>query len=215
MSKRARILIVDDEPINLQVIAGALRRDYDIITAQSGPEALDRLNEQPPDLILLDVMMPVMDGFDVCTRIKAVEAFSDIPVIFLTALDAMSGETRGLEAGGIDYVAKPVNLALLKLRVHNHLVLKERGDLVREQRDALAARTAELEAALERIRRLEGILTICMHCKQVRNDDAMWQQLDQYLSDHTDVRFSHGICPDCLAKHYPRRDDRQREWIMS
>lgn len=203
MDKRFKILIVDDELINIRVVRDALKDEYFIVSAQNGYDAISQLKENRPDLILLDVMMPDLNGFDVCAIIRADGAFADIPIIFLTAMDSAEGEMRGLELGGIDYLAKPVNFVLLKLRVRNHLELKERNDLVRQQRDLLTRRTEELEAALARVKRLEGIIPICMHCKSIRTDSDSWQQLEAYFSENSDALFSHGICPGCLAKHYP------------
>lgn len=144
MDKRFKILVVDDERINIQVMTSALKDEYNIIAAQNGFEAIDLIKENMPDLILLDVMMPDLDGYDVCSTIKADASFADIPVIFLTALDTHDEELRGLKLGGIDYLSKPVNFELLKQRVRNHLELKERNDLVRKQRDLLERQKEEL-----------------------------------------------------------------------
>jgi response regulator RpfG family c-di-GMP phosphodiesterase len=200
MDKRSRILAVDDDPVNTQVITSALKDEYDILTAFNGYDAISLLKEHKPDLILLDVMMPGMSGFDVCSTIKSDAAFADIPVIFLTAMDTHDGELQGLEVGGIDYLGKPVNLALLKLRVRNHLLLKERNDLLKEQRDMLARQKEELEAALARVKQLEGIIPICMYCKKIRDDQQSWHQLEKYISEHSEALFSHGACPDCFEK---------------
>jgi len=197
MNKRFKILVVDDEQINIQVMTSALKDTYDVVTALNGYSIISLLREHMPDLILLDVMMPDLSGFDVCSIIRSSEEFADIPVIFLTALDTNDGELRGLEVGGIDYLTKPIKLDLLKLRVRNHIALKERNDLVREQRDLLGRQKAELEAALARVRRLEGIITICMYCKKIRDDQQSWNQLEQYISDHSEAEFSHGVCPHC------------------
>ena len=211
MDKRFRILVVDDELINVQIMTSALKGEYDVLTARNGYAAISMIKEHIPDLILLDVMMPDLSGFDVCASIKADASFAEIPVIFLTALDTLAGELQGLELGGIDYITKPINFNQLKLRMRNHLELKERNDLVKEQRDLLARQKAELEAALARIKRLEGIIPICMHCKSIRNVDSAWQRLEKYISDHTDAIFSHGICPTCLEKHHPEVTARGRK----
>ena len=203
MDKRCTILIVDDEPINLQILDGALKSEYNIIKAYNGCDAITLVKEQHPDLVILDVMMPCLNGFEVCRTIKSDEAYVDIPIIFLTGMDTPEGEIRGLGLGGIDYLAKPINIDLLRLRVHNHVELKKRSDLVREQRDLLARQKEELEAAFARIKKLEGIIPICMHCKSIRNDNDSWQKLEAYFADHTDALLSHGICPTCLIKHYP------------
>jgi signal transduction histidine kinase len=153
MDKRFKILVVDDERINIQVMTSALKNEYEIIAAQNGFDAIDLIKENKPDLILLDVMMPDLDGYAVCRTIKADASFADIPVIFLTALDTHDEELRGLRLGGIDYLTKPVNFDLLKLRLRNHLELKERNDLVREQRDELALQKEELARMLAELER--------------------------------------------------------------
>lgn len=207
MDKRFRILVVDDEPINIQVLTAALRAEYDIHPAQSGNDAIQCVKEHAPDLILLDVMMPGLNGFEVCSSIKQDPAFVDIPVIFLTAMDSLEGELRGLGLGGMDYMTKPINIELLKLRVRNHLELKQRNDIIREQRDLLEQQKVELEAALERVKHLEGVIPICMYCKSIRDDNATWQQLEKYICEHSDAQFSHGICPACIKEHYPGIED--------
>jgi len=203
MSKKSTILLVDDEVVNIQVLNGALRSEYNIITAYNGCDAIALVKEHNPDLIILDVMMPNLDGFEVCRIIKSDESFTDMPVIFLTGMDTPEGEMRGLGLGGVDYLAKPVNLDLLRLRVRNYVELKKRSDFVREQRDLLAYKNEKLEEALARVKQLEGVIPICMHCKSIRNDSDSWQQLETYISDHTDALFSHGICPTCFKEHYP------------
>lgn len=200
MNKRFRILVVDDEPLNIQIMTAALKDEYEVLTALNGFNAVSQLKEHKPDIILLDVMMPDLSGFDVCSIIKSDPAFADIPVIFLTALDTDDEELHGLELGGIDYLTKPVNFALVKQRVRNHLALKERNELVKEQRDLLVRQKEELEAALGRVKQLEGIIPICMHCKKIRDDQNSWNQLEQYISTHSEAKFSHGICPQCFEE---------------
>lgn len=200
MDKRAKILVVDDEPVNIQLISSSLKSEYTVLTAFNGHEAITRLKEQSPDLILLDVMMPDLSGFDVCKIIKTNPSFTDIPVIFLTAMDSKEGVRQGLDLGAVDYLTKPVDLELLKLRVRNFIALKERSDLVKEQRDLLARRKEELEAALARVRHLEGVIPICMFCKKVKSDRESWQQLEQYVLEHSEAMFSHSACPECFEK---------------
>ena len=193
MDKRYRILAVDDEYINTQVIKLLLREEYDVLTALNGEEAIDMVKRYIPDLILLDVMMPDISGFEVCKIIKADELYADIPIIFLTALDTHDGQLEGLELGAIDYLTKPIKLPLLKLRVRNHMALKE-------QRDQLVRQKEELEAALARVKQLEGIIPICMYCKKIRDDQQSWHQLESYISNHSEARFSHGMCPHCAEE---------------
>lgn len=93
-----------------------------------------------------------------------------------------------------------MNLELLKLRVRNLTALKLRNDQMREQRDLLALRTDELEAALARVKQLEGIIPICMYCKKIKDDQEIWQQLEKYITQHSEAMFSHSACPECYDK---------------
>ena len=128
MNGKQSILIVDDMASNIEILNGILGNDYNICFALNGHEALDIAYEQVPDLILLDVVMPDMDGYIVCSYLKAEEKTRDIPVIFVTSMDQEDDESRGLEAGGIDYVTKPLRPSIIKARVRNHLELKRYRD---------------------------------------------------------------------------------------
>jgi sigma-B regulation protein RsbU (phosphoserine phosphatase) len=144
-SAQKLILIVDDTPTNLGVVSGALTDTYKTKVATNGPKALAlAAAEEKPDLILLDVVMPEMDGYEVCTRLKADPATREIPVIFLTAQTSVEDETRGFSVGGVDYVHKPFSPAIVKARVHNHILLREARAQLAKQLDAL---NAELEMA--------------------------------------------------------------------
>lgn len=127
---RPTILIVDDATDNIMALAGALSECYDISFATSGQQALDLISEHVPQLILLDVLMPEMDGFEVCRRLKNDAATQDIPVIFITAMSSARDEELGLKIGAIDYISKPFSMPVVKARVHNHLLLKQRADLL-------------------------------------------------------------------------------------
>ncbi len=126
------ILIIDDVPANIQVLAEALRGEYKLKVATSGAEGIAVALQSPPDLILLDVMMPGMDGFDVCRELKANSATSRIPVIFVTARDTQEDEEKGLNLGAVDYISKPFHLPIVRARVRNHLTLKRRADMLEE-----------------------------------------------------------------------------------
>jgi DNA-binding response OmpR family regulator len=204
MEMRRKILVVDDEPTNILLMQSYLQAEYDVITALNGYEAISQAKAGKPDLILLDVMMPDLDGFDVCHLLKADKFFATVPIIFLTALDSTEGELRGLDEGGTDYLTKPINFVLLKLRIRNHLALKSQNELVMEQKILLQQQKAELKATLSRLKILEGIIPICMYCKNIRNDTDAWEKLEAYLSSHTNAQLSHGICPDCLKTQFPQ-----------
>ncbi len=129
--RRQTVLIVDDAPENIRILGEELAADYDLVVATNGEDALGiAFSEAPPDLVLLDIVMPGMDGYDVCKRLKAAEATRHMPVIFLTAKNNEADEQKGLSLGAVDYITKPFSLAIVKARVKNHLELKLRGDML-------------------------------------------------------------------------------------
>jgi phosphoserine phosphatase RsbU/P len=143
------VLVVDDAPANLQIVNSILREDYKIRIATSGAKALDLVKVKPlPDLVLLDVMMPEMDGYQVCVTLKATAEARDIPVIFLTGKTETDDETRGFDVGGVDYIHKPFSPAVVKARVHTHLVL-------REAREQLARQLLSINHELEMARQIQ------------------------------------------------------------
>lgn len=181
MPKRFRILVVDDEPVNIRLMTAALKGDYDVLTAKNGLDAICQIKSHSPDLILLDVMMPDLSGFDVCRIIKADELIAHIPVIFLTALNSADNETRGLELGGIDYLTKPINFALLKLRLRNHIVLLERNELVKQQRNQLGQLLEILTEREEALRQSDERLNMALAASHmgvwdwdVRTNAVIW-----------------------------------------
>jgi diguanylate cyclase (GGDEF)-like protein len=129
---KPRLLVVDDQPINIQVMYQAFAGNYQVFMATNGEQALAICKNNPPDLVLLDVVMPGMDGFEVCTRLKADAATSHIPVIFVTAHNDASEEAHGLSVGAVDFIAKPVNPAVVRARVKTHLTLKFQSDVLRK-----------------------------------------------------------------------------------
>ena len=153
-SKPATILVVDDAPSNLVILTESLRAEFDVRIATSGPEALRLVGEVPPDLILLDILMPDMDGYEVCRRLKSVPSTSNIPVIFLTAKGDVADETLGLAIGAVDYIIKPVSIPIVQARVRTHVELKRRGDLLEtlSMRDGLTgiANRRRFDDTLER-----------------------------------------------------------------
>ncbi|WP_019590681.1 diguanylate cyclase [Thioalkalivibrio sp. ALE20] len=125
---RARILVVDDEPANIELLAGIFEDEHEVLFATNGHKALDLAASARPDVILLDVMMPGTDGFQVCEWLKSERATASIPVIFITGVGDTEGEARGLELGAVDYVNKPINPPVVKLRVQHQIELKRARD---------------------------------------------------------------------------------------
>jgi len=160
--RRHRLLLVDDQPINIQTLFAIFSADYEVFMATSGAQALQVCADQRPDLILLDVVMPEMDGHEVCRRLKADARTRDIPVIFVTAQNQAEEETLGLQLGAVDFISKPVNAAVVRARVHSHLLLGSALEQVKLLNDGLevrvAQRTQELQNALEQLRESQDSL---------------------------------------------------------
>ncbi len=196
-AKSPLVLIVDDVDTNIRVLANLLsEHSYHIAFATSGEQALDMVQELEPDLILLDIMMPGMDGLEVCRTLKGIDETRETPIIFLTARTETDDIVKGFEAGGLDYVTKPFQTVELLARVKTHIELKE----ARDTRDRLIR---ELREALEKVQLLSGLLPICSYCKKIRDDEGYWTQVEEYITSHSDATFSHGICPACIEKHFP------------
>jgi putative two-component system response regulator len=139
-TKKPTILVVDDTPDNLTLMAGLLKQTYSVKLAINGEKALQLANAaERPDLIVLDIMMPGMSGFEVCERLKDDAATRDIPVIFLTAMTATEDERKGLALGAVDFITKPVNPPIVLARVATHLQVKAAADFLRDKNEYLDA----------------------------------------------------------------------------
>lgn len=193
-----RILIAEDDLTSRTVLrAGLTKHGHDVIETVDGAEAWQVMQRpDAPRLAILDWMMPHLDGLQVCRLIRAQPTDQPPYIIMLTARGEKSDIIAGLEAGADDYVSKPFDAGELRARVN------VAGRLL-ETQAARAGTIAELREALDHIKTLQGFLPICAFCKNIRDDKGYWSQVEAYLSTHTDVQFSHGICPDCVKKHYP------------
>lgn len=129
---KPKLLVVDDQPDNIQQLVQAFAGDYQVFMATSGEQALAVCHSNPPDLVLLDVLMPGLDGFAVCRQLQAQEATAHIPIILVTARPDAGQETHGLGLGAVDFISKPVNPAVVRARVHTHLTLKFQSDLLKK-----------------------------------------------------------------------------------
>ncbi len=190
-TKNSLILIVDDNISNLQVLGALLsQKGYEIAVAIDADKALEFLENDSPDLILLDIMMPGTDGYELCRMIKVKEELSEIPVLFLTALTDPDDIVKGFDAGGVDYVSKPFNNAELLARIKTHIGLKKAKD--------------ELKV-------LRGTLPICVRCRKIKDEDGYWKIVEEYIESHTDLLFSHGLCDCCSNELYGKYDWYKKE----
>ncbi len=189
------ILLADDTAANVEFVYGILGSAYDLLVASNGREAVDLAAAESPELILMDVMMPKMDGYQSCRLLKADPRTADIPVIFLTAVSDIGSVIEGFECGGVDYIIKPFHAQELLVRTRTHLSLRQ----------ALAAERAlrvDLESALLKVKQLSGLLPICANCKNIRDEMGSWNSLESFIAAHSEASFTHSICPACARQLY-------------
>ncbi len=153
MRSKERVLIVDDERFNINILLDLLSETYDTMVAKSGEQALKRVRSaRPPDLILLDIMMPGMDGYEVCRQLKADEVTRHIPVIFVTAMGTTTDETKGLKLGAVDYITKPISPPIVEARVMNHLTLSRTKRELSEKNRIMLKEREFIESIITRMR---------------------------------------------------------------
>ncbi|MGE5423155.1 MAG: response regulator, partial [Ignavibacteriales bacterium] len=186
-----KVLIVDDTPENVYVLMGILKELYEVLVASSGVKALKIMEKVPDvDLILLDIMMPEMDGYEVCSIVKANPDTVNIPVIFVTALTAEDNEAKGLELGAVDYITKPFNPALVRARVKNHLELKAYRDKLEEM---VQEKTSELMLTRDVTIETLGYLAEFRHSEtghHIRRTMNYVRFLAEKLKDHPNYKDS-------------------------
>jgi CheY-like chemotaxis protein len=243
MQKKPLIMVVDDSPLQAYKLCQLLNKQgYSTVEVHSGEEALLLLEQELPAIVYTDIMMPGMDGYQLCAAIRASGATQNTPVILLTSLSDPKDVLRAIECRADYFFSKPYNeeylisrtadiLQTLHLRqvsptkqekvvvfgndsytvkpdlqrvidllisTYEASVLVN-NELIRTQRK-LSEQLLEVETALQRIKHLEGVIPICMYCKQIRDDENSWHKLENYISEHSDAVFSHGICPNCYDK---------------
>lgn len=195
-SPKVRILIVEDEGIVAADLQDRLEQlGYEVVgTASNGTMALEKIGRFRPDLVLSDIMIQgEMDGTQVAARVR--DEFQ-IPVIFLTAYSSESVVSRAKAAGPFGYLLKPFEERELSICIEMALY-KHRMELEQERL------VKELQEALAKVKTLSGMLPICSFCKKIRDDQGYWSQVETYVAQNTDAKFSHGLCPDCASQLYP------------
>lgn len=190
-----RVLIADDDAVTshrLKKLADGW--GYETVLTTDGPSTLSALDGAgAPRLVLLDWMMPGMAGPQICQTLRQRGENEGVYVIMLTARDAHADMVAGFDAGVDDYLVKPFDADELRGRL-------KAGARIVDLQMRLAANLAALTAAMTNIKTLKGMLPICGYCKSIRDDSNYWHQLEEYVSEHSDAEFSHGICPSCLEK---------------
>lgn len=205
------ILIVDDSPDHYALLRSILTKagHNQILGAESAQAAFSMLNVDgiqsatDVDLILMDVLMPEIDGVQACRRIKQQTHLRDIPIIMVTAKNDLENLHEAFSAGAMDYINKPVKSVELLARVASAITLKKEMDCRKLRESELRRTNEELQQALREVKVLRGLIPICASCKKIRNDGGFWQQIEEYIGEHSEAEFSHGICQPCLKKLYP------------
>lgn len=201
-----KILIAEDDPVSRRVLEATLGKwGHELVVTSDGAEAWAALErEDAPPLAILDWMMLGMDGIEVCRRVRQTPHPIPSYLILLTAKNGKEDIVMGLEAGANDYLTKPFNRDELRVRI-------QVGMRMVQMQVSLRERVRELEEALSEVKQLQGLLPICSYCKKIRDDQNYWQKVESYITGHSEVRFSHGICPDCFAEIIkPQLDSRKR-----
>ena len=192
-----RVLIAEDDADSFELLATLLNSfGHEIVGVDNGDDALKIMQRtDKPMLAILDRVMPGMSGVEVCRKLREQECDNPPYIILFTALSSEANIVEGLDAGADDYITKPFDFYELNARVGA-------GQRIIKLQASLSSRVKELEDALGHVKTLQGILPICMHCHSIRNNQESWQQLDDYLSQHTDAKLSHGVREKCLKEHY-------------
>lgn len=199
-----RILIAEDDPVSRCLLETTLvKSGYEVTVTTNGQDAWEALESDAPPVAILDWMMPGLDGVEVCRRVRAMQTPTPTYLILLTAKSEKQDIVQGLSSGADDYVTKPFDRLELQSRISVGLRI---GELQRN----LANRITDLEAALTRVKQLQGLLPICSYCKKVRDDQNYWQQVDSYITKHSEVEFSHSICPACFDRVMDKSNPRAK-----
>jgi CheY-like chemotaxis protein len=186
------ILIADDNGTNRRLLRAILDAEgYRVVEVKDGREALSLLNASAtPIVALLDWEMPGLEGIEVCRQARAMRGARPMFLILLTVRDGKQDIVAGLRAGANDYITKPFERAELLARVRIAVTMVE-------LQQSLASKARELQTALDEVKQLSGFIPICSYCKKVRDDTDYWHQVEAYVSQHTDAKFSHSVCPEC------------------
>jgi DNA-binding NtrC family response regulator len=194
-----KVLLVEDNPGDARLLEEDLREvpgeEFELTHVERMEEASDRLREEEYDVVLLDLSLPDSSGLDTVKR-----TFSEAPTMPIVVLTGMDDESLGLSAvreGAQDYLVKGQTQGRMLVRAIHYALERER---LQEEREQLIQ---ELQEALATVKRLSGLLPICASCKRIRNDRGYWQQIEQYLNEHSEATFSHGLCPECARRLYP------------
>lgn len=199
MAHRFKILVTDDDPDILELNSTILRKvGYEVYEASTAKETLEMVRTHRPDLIILDVILPDMRGTRLCRMIKDDPDLRGPFIILMSGVQISSNnQAKGLNVGADGYLVKPVSKKEFIARVQAMERIKQAEDALMETKREQEATIEKLQKALEEIKTLRGLIPICAWCKKIRDDEGYWDELEVYLSKHSEAVFSHGLCPEC------------------
>jgi len=214
-SYHAMVLLIDDQAFVGDAVTRALagQRDIDLHYTPNPHKALELANELKPTVVLLDLVMPQLDGLTLLKRFRMNAATAEVPIVVLSAEEDAQTKSDAFAAGANDYLVKLPDVIELRARIRYHsrahldrIHRDEAHEALRESQQELVRKNTELclkneeiKTALAEVKELRGLLPICCKCKKVRDDGNYWRQIDAYLTEHTDVTFSHSLCPECYS----------------
>ena len=203
MAETAKVLVTDDDPQILELTATVLKRaGFEVLKATTGKDCLETAEADHPDVVILDVVLPDLSGIEVCKQLKANQRLQGIFVILVSGIQVSSEyQAEGLDVGADGYIIKPITNKELVARVQSMVRIKRAEDALRQKEKEQQQLISKLKDALAEIKTLKGFIPICASCKKIRDDEGFWNQLEAYISKHTDAVFSHGLCPDCADKY--------------
>ena len=195
------ILITDDDPNSRKTLGKILKtRGFEVEEAGAGSEAVASCGAKFFNLVLIDMRLPDISGIEVLKSVLGIN--EDTMAIMMTGYASLDSAIEAMNKGAFSYITKPVNmeqtLVIIGKALEKQRLSLENKRLLKE----LAEQITELQTALAQIKTLRGLLPICMYCKKIRDDKQYWQQVEGYISEHSDAQFSHGICPDCYKKYF-------------
>ena len=196
--KLMKILIAEDDLTSQTILEESLKKwNYDPIVVSDGLSAWEILQlPDAPRLIILDWVMPEMDGIEVVRKVRSLESTEPPYIIMVTAKGTKVDIITGLDAGADDYLSKPFDPSELQARVNV-------GKRILNMQECLAEQIRELRATAKQVKTLHGILPICALCKKIRDDRGYWNQVEEYICNHSEAEFSHSFCPECMNNLYP------------
>ncbi|MCX6967675.1 MAG: response regulator [Verrucomicrobia bacterium] len=226
-SYHAMVLLIDDQPFVGDAVTQALagQDDIDLHFCPDPQQALELANHLHPTVILLDLVMPQLDGLTLLKRLRANPVTAEVPIVVLSAEEEAQTKSDAFAIGANDYLVKLPDVIELRARIRYHsrahlnrlhreeahAALREsQQELVRKNTE-LSLKNEEIRQALAEVKELRGLLPICCNCKKIRDDQNYWCQIDAYLTEHTDVIFSHSLCPECYSNVMKEWHDQKTE----